>query len=87
MRARAEYKKKIELRSAGILGNLKAKARWTFWQATGQECYYIELDPGTPEETIEKAASGMTKAFRASYVARARKTVIVITPKCAKTAV
>lgn len=85
MRARAEYKKKIELRSAGILGNLKAnaRARWTFWQATGQECYYIELDPGTPEETIEKAASGMTKAFRASYVARARKTVIVITPKCA----
>ena len=85
MRARAEYKRKIELRSAGILENLKAstRARWTFWQATGQECYCIEFAAGTPEEIIEKAASGMAKAFRASYVARARQTTIVITPKCA----
>lgn len=84
MRARTEYKKKIELRSAGILGDMKAntRARWTFWQATGQECYYIEFAPGTPEEIIKKAMDGMTKAFRAANVTRTKK-AIVITPKCA----
>lgn len=85
MKARAEYKKKIESRSAGILGNLKAatRARWTFWQATGQECYYIEFAPGTQEEIVKKAMGGMTKAFRAANVASPRKNTIVITPKCA----
>lgn len=85
MRARAEYKKKIESRSAGILGNLKARTRaqWTFWQATGQECYYIEFAPGTPEEIVKKAMDGMTKAFRAANVVSPRKATIVITPKCA----
>lgn len=85
MKARAEYKKKIESRSAGILGNLKAttRARWTFWQATGQECYCIEFAPGTPEEIVKKAMDGMTKAFRAANVVSPRKATIVITPKCA----
>lgn len=85
MKARAEYKKKIESRSAGILGNLKARTRaqWTFWQATGQECYYIEFAPGTPEEIVKKAMDGMIKAFRAANVVSLRKATIVITPKCA----
>lgn len=85
MRARAEYKKKIESRTAGILGNLKARTRaqWTFWQATGQECYYIEFAPGTPEEIVKKAMDGMTKAFRAARIISPRKNTIVITPKCA----
>lgn len=80
------YKKKIELLSAGILENLKAKANtnaiWTFWQATGQECYYIKLGGVVPEEIIKKAAESMTKAFRGAYVVR-RGTEIIITPKCA----
>lgn len=85
MRARAEYKKKIESRAAGILENLKAdaRARWTFWQATGQECYYIKFSEGTPEEIVKKAADGMTKAFRAATITRVKETAIVITPKCA----
>lgn len=56
MRARAEYKKKIESRAAGIVENLKAtaRARWTFWQATGQECYYIEFAPGRRKKLLRK---------------------------------
>lgn len=84
VKARAEYKKKIESRASGILENLKAntRAQWTFWQATGQECYCIEFAPGTPEEIIKKAIDGMTKAFRAANVTCAKK-AIIITPKCA----
>lgn len=85
MRARAEYKKKIESRAAGIVVNLKAttRARWTFWQATGQECYHIEFAPGTSEEIVKKAMDGMTKAFRAARIVSPRKATIIITPKCA----
>ena len=64
-------------------GNINVDARWTFWQPTGQECYYIEFAPGTPEEIVKKAMDGMTKAFRAALPVSPRKAAIVITPKCA----
>lgn len=84
MKDGAEYKKRIESRASGILEDLKAKANtnaiWTFWQATGQECYYIKFNGVVPEEIIKKAAESMTKAFWGASVAR-RGTEIIITPK------
>lgn len=72
MKARAEYKKKIESRSAGIIKSLgitlTKPAKWVKWKDTRKEGYRITFPWGSKLEDLRKAEKAMKTAFRAAVV-------------------
>lgn len=72
MCASAEYRKKIESRTAGILRSLKIpltkRPQWVKWRGTGRLAYLILFPYDVNLGNLNKAALAMKRAFRAAEV-------------------
>lgn len=88
MAVRAEYKRKVSVRSAGVLANmhLEFTTAWAKNPDTGRECYFILLHPSVPAEQGLQAIEKLSRIFRAADVVQAKgkdRFVIAIVPKYA----